>query len=315
MADEQRQDRTTQRRRFLRQVSATAAVAGLAMGQTSKAQEKPVAASLPSIQLGPHRISRLIAGWNPVGGHSHATLDLSRSMREFFTLDRTVEFLQQCEREGITAWQFDHTDHGVAVIRKLREKGTQMNFICLHAERPIDAPIETVIKNTGAVAIVHQGSATDALFRARKSQKVHDFVKKVHDRGLLAGVSSHSPDHVKQVADEGWENDLFMTSFYNVARPREEQEELLNKVTVGEPFLESDPIEMASIIKQVKQPCLAFKILAAGRSCWSPHATEKAFRFAFANIKPIDGVIVGLFPRYSDQVHEDAEYTRKHGVV
>ena len=38
-----------------------------------------------------------------------------------------------------------------------------------------------------------------------------------------------------------------------------------------------------------------------------------AFRFAFENIKPTDGVIVGMFPKYFDEVGANTEYTRALG--
>jgi hypothetical protein len=174
-------------------------------------------------------------------------------------------------------------------------------------------PIKKVVDDAGPIAMVHHGGVTDGLFRAGKHQQVRDFVKKVHDHGMLAGVSSHCPDHIKRVADEGWENDLFMTCFYHLSRPAEEQKKLLGRVTVGEPFFDTDPIEMTNVVRQVKQPCLGFKILAAGRVCNSKPSIHRAFKFAFQNIKPIDGVIVGMFPRYSDEVSEDAECARVFG--
>jgi len=316
MAQEDCKYRTTGRREFLK-VSATAAASGLALAGTSRAGAPQQAAStpLPTIKLGDHEITRLVAGWNPIGGHSHTTLNMARFMREYFTVERTVEFLQKCESEGITAWQFDHTEKGIAAVQKMKEQGSKMKFICLHAERITDAPIKEVVANTGPIAMVHHGGVTDAKFRAGKSGEVHDFVKKVHDHGMLAGVSAHNPDNIKRIADEGWENDLFMTCFYYVSRTREMQEELTGKVTVGEPFFESDPAEMTAVVRQVDQPCLGFKILAAGRSCWSKHSVQKAFQFAFENIKPTDGVIVGMFPVYYDEVRDNAEHTRKFGAA
>ena len=155
---------------------------------------------------------------------------------------------------------------------------------------------------------------TDSRFLAGKAQQVRDFVKKVHDHGVLAGVSSHCPDNIKRMADEGWENDLFMTCLYYVSRPKEEQEKLLGKVVVGEPFFESDPVDMTNVIRQVRKPCLAFKILAAGRKCTDQKSVQNAFRFAFERIKPTDAVIVGMYPRFADEVHLNAEYARKYAV-
>ncbi|NQT12319.1 MAG: hypothetical protein HQ582_06210 [Planctomycetes bacterium] len=322
MARETCENLLRDRREFLRTVSATAAASGLALSATARAAEESPAkekpaddAAMPTIQLGEHRISRLVAGWNPIGGHSHTTWNMAQFMKNWFTVDRTVEFLQSCGREGVNAWQFDHSEKGVAAIQKAKEQGSEMKLICLHAARVLDAPIQKVIDDTAPIAMVHHGGVTDAKFRAGNSQEVHDFVKEVHDHGLLAGVSAHNPDNIKKIADEGWENDLFMTCFYFVTRPRDEQAEKLGKVTVGEPFFESDPADMTAVARQVDQPCLGFKILAAGRSCWHPKSVEKCFRFAFENLKPIDGVIVGMFPVHRDEVAEDAAFARKHATV
>jgi hypothetical protein len=303
--------RSPGRREFLGHLSAAAAAA-VGLGAAS-AGPSPAAAPLPTIALGKHRVSRLVAGWNPIGGHSHTTLDMARAMREWFTAERTAQFLLDCEGNGITAWQCDHTDKAVEALRQARARGCGLKVICLHAERPFDAPLKTVIAEIAPFAVVHHGGVTDALFRAGRARQVRDFVKKVKDCGLLAGVSSHCPDNVKRVADAGWENDFFMTCFYYVTRPAEEQRRLLGKVVVGEPFFESDPDDMTAVMRQVGKPCLGFKILAAGRSCWSASEVEEAFRHAFARIKPSDGLIVGLFPRYSDQVAEGAALARKFG--
>jgi hypothetical protein len=238
---------------------------------------------------------------------------MSRHMLEYFTLERTVSFLEQCTRAGINTWQFDHMEKPVAALRAVRERGNRMNFICLHAERARDASLEKVIADMSPIAIVHHGGVTDSLFLAGKAQQVRDFVKKVHDHGVLAGISSHSPDNVRRMADEGWENDLFMTCFYYVSRPREEQQKLLGKVVVDEPFFESDPSDMTRVIRQVGKPCLAFKILAAGRKCANQKSVQNAFRFAFENIKPVDAVIVGMYPRFEDEVNLNVEYARKFG--
>lgn len=268
---------------------------------------------MPEIQLGPHKVTRLIAGGNPIGGFGHSVPNMSRHMLEYFTLERTIDFLEKCVREGINTWQFDHMEKPISALRTVRERGARVNFICLHAERPKDAPLKTVIADMNPIAIVHHGGVTDSLFRAGKAQQVRDFVKKVRDQGVLAGVSSHCPDNVRRMADEGWENDLFMTCFYYVTRPREEQQKQLGKVVVDEPFFESDPTDMTEVIRQVGKPCLAFKILAAGRKCSNQDSVRNAFRFAFERIKRTDAVIVGMYPRFEDEVRFNAEYARRYG--
>jgi hypothetical protein len=306
------------RRDFLKYCGGMAVLAG-ASGVSARAAEaagesSPRKELLPTIALGEHRVTRLIAGYNPIGGHSHTTLDMARAMREYFTVEQTAEFLLHCERQGINTWQYDHTEKVQQAIRLAREKGCGLQLICLHAERAYDASLEDVMQFR-PIAIVHHGGVTDGLFRAGQAQRVHDFVKKVHDCGVLAGVSSHSPANIQRIADEGWENDFFMACCYYLTRPREEMLQQLGKVPVGEPFFESDPDEMTQVIRQVDKPCLAFKILAAGMLCWSADSVERAFQYAFSHIKPTDAVIVGMFPRYADEVSEDAELTRKYGSL
>ncbi len=307
------------RRGFFKQscgtmVALAAAGGAEVVAQAEGADARPAQKLLPTIQLGEHRVTRLVAGYNPIGGHSHTTLNMARHMREYFTAEQTAEFLLQCEREGINTWQYDNTDKVLEAIQIARGKGCKIQLISLHAERGHDAPLDEVMKYK-PIAIVHHGGVTDGLFRAGKSQQVHDFVKKVHDHGCLAGVSSHNPDNIKQIADEGWENDLFMTCFHYVTRPKDELQEKFGTLTVGEPFFESDCDDMTAVVRQVKQPCLGFKILAAGRRCWNQRSIGKAFQYAFANIKKTDAVIVGMFPRYADEVAEDAGYAREHGEI
>lgn len=312
-------EKSINRRHFLMRscrAMGTIVAAGIAQRRAvaEHTRSRPVEGLLPTIRLGDYRVTRLIAGYNPIGGHSHTTLNMARYMREYFTAEQTAEFLLHCERQGINTWQYDHTDKVLQALAIARGKGCSLQLICLHAERGHDAPLDEVMKHK-PIAVAHHGGVTDGLFRGGKPGKVHDFVKKVRDHGVLAGVSSHCPENIRRIADEGWENDFFMTCFYYVTRPREEMQKDLGKVPVGEPYFESDPDDMTRVVRQVEQPCLGFKILAAGRKCWSRPSVEQAFKYAFDNIKASDAVIVGMFPRYTDEVGDNARHTRKYGGV
>ena len=297
---------------------ALASASGLAASESASANQPAQGpATLPTIRLGEHQVSRLVAGWNPCSGNSYMGPFMDQHMNEYFTDERTVGFLQDCEKAGINTWQFSFREKGINAVRALRESGSKMKFICLHATTSKSAPsIKEVIAATGPFAIVHHGGVTDKMFRVGKSQEVHDFVKRAHDAGVLAGVSAHNPDCIKQVADEGWEVDLFMTCFYYLTRTPEDLKEIMSEtlLKIGHyPFFADDPKRMTDVVRQVKQPCLGFKILAAGRKCRRPQFVRQAFQFAFENIKPIDGVIVGMYPRFHDQVSENAQFTRELG--
>jgi hypothetical protein len=184
-----------------------------------------------------------------------------------------------------------------------------MQFICLDAGRD---GMKARIEATRPIAMAHHGGVTDKLLREGKAGEVHDYVKAAHDQGVLAGVSAHNPECVKRIADEGWEVDFFMTCFYFLTR---DHGPALPTLEIGYPFYADDPKQMTAVVRQVKQPCLGFKILAAGRKCSSQQAVQEAFRFAFQHIKPTDGVIVGMYPWFFDEIRANAQYTREMGRV
>jgi hypothetical protein len=84
---------------------------------------------------------------------------------------------------------------------------------------------------------------------------------------------------------------------------------------VGEIFLETDREEMSKVILQVRKPCLAFKVLAAGRLTQKPQDLEQAFRDVFGEIKKGDGIIVGMYPKHADEIAENARLTVKYAVA
>ncbi len=308
----------TVRRRFLSGLAAGAVGPGLVLGGSEREEDAITEPGppLPTIKLGNHRITRLVAGWNPIGGYSYLGRNLDRHMREYFTPEHIIDYLQRCEAAGINAHQFSRPDKMAEVLRGRREQGSAMKFICLHSGGADQMPVKEVVKLTQPIAVVHHGGVTDRLFREGKSGEVHDFVKRVHDAGALAGVSAHNPDCIQQVADEGWENDLFMTCFYYLTRTRAELEKMPPVVTVqvGYSFFASDPLRMTEVIRQTDRPCLGYKILAAGRLCGHRDSVRQAFEFAFRHIKPSDGVIVGMYPRFHDEIRENAEHARCFGT-
>ena len=123
------------------------------------------------------------------------------------------------------------------------------------------------------------------------------------------------PDVVDAVESKGWDVDFYMTCVYERHRSAEELRALLGHVPipVREVYLTEDPPRMFKAIRQTRRPCLAFKILAAGRLSDRPEWVERAFKETFESIKPTDGVIVGIYDRYSDQPAECAALVRKYG--
>jgi hypothetical protein len=314
MRDHNIRNQKTGRREFLSVFSAAAAM-GLISNNRLKGMVRsghlPEAGqqgpAIPEISLGPHRISRLICGCNPMQGLSYLGSHTDRHMKEYYTVERTVEILLKCEQAGITAHQSSsRTDY----LSPLRDRGSGLKIICLHSDI---AKIKEMLEISRPVAMVHHGGVTDRMFAAGNSAIVRDYVRAVKDNGILAGVSTHNPDVLKQISDEGWDVDFFMTCFYFLSsKPGGDVHDSI--LPVGSySFRREDPIRMTKVIRQVKQTCLAFKILGGGRLCSSQESVQAAFKFAFENIKPGDGVIVGMFPWSFDEVGANTKYARELG--
>ncbi|HOZ45342.1 MAG TPA: hypothetical protein PLO37_01465 [Candidatus Hydrogenedentes bacterium] len=306
--------RTLDRRGFLSRAGVCATGLMAVAGASPHTENVRSTSALPTVNLGEHAVTRLIVGGNPIGGYSHATWNLSRHMSDYFTVDRTVEFLGHCEAQGINTFQSDPNDKVRQVLDVVHTGDSKLNYICLYSEQS-SGPSWDEVMRCKPIAVVHHGGVTDSLFRAGKAGEVHDFVKKAHDHGVLAGVSAHNPEVIARIADEDWENDLFMTCMYRVTRTRDEMEQEFGFATVDEPFIVSDPDKMTAVVRQVDKPCLVFKILAAGRRGNSDGEVGQAFQYAFANIKRTDAVIVGMFPLYQDEVALNVAHTKKYGQI
>jgi hypothetical protein len=273
--------------------------------------------AFPSVPFGPHRISRLIAGSNPICGYSHVSGLMSRIMSDYFTPDRVVDFLKHCTSVGISTFQSSYDKKIDESLRRLRQGGNEIQWICLANHELIteQKALDDVIKAHHPIGVAHHGGVTDTRYREGKMNLVQEFLKRVRDTGLQVGLSTHNPQVVEYAEEKGWDIDFYMTCFYRVTRTQEQVQAELGEIPLGEVFLQGDPNRMCRMIRQTKRTCLGFKILAAGRHCENPDEVRQAFEFAFANVKPIDATIVGMFPLYEDQAKINSDYTRKYGAA
>jgi hypothetical protein len=297
------------RRDFLKTLGALSAAAVAA--QCAGAEPAPPAArpaKVPQIPFGRYSISRLICGANPFNAGSHLSVFVNHEMRAYFTPEQILKTLRRCEEAGINCWQSGLGN--VDLYRRYVDGGGKMHFLAIDAGKRDGVK---KLAEAGCIGIAHHGEVTDHKFKAGKLDEIHDFLKMVRDAGLQVGVSTHMPAVVDAIESKGWDLDYYMTCVYERHRSAEDLEKLLGQapIPVGEVYLPQDPPRMFKAIRATKRTCLAFKILAAGRLSERQQWVEDAFRQTFESIKPGDGVIVGIYDRYSDQPAEDADYTRR----
>ena len=303
----------TSRRRFLQQtvgVAATAAVVPeLATAHAAAANPQ----FLPTIKLGTHDVTRLIIGGNPIYGHSHFNRILSQYQVAWHTPERVVDLLRQAEGQGINTWQNSYAARTLSDLDRYRETGGKMHWLCLGKPDWDEKPhlIDDAAKRK-PIGIAPHGALAERLHRAGKLEVLTGLLKRIRDQGVLVGLSAHNPELIALAEEKSWDVDYYMCCLYYLTRPRDEFAKLLGgNVPLGEIYLPEDPPRMFKVIQGSRRPCLAYKILAAGRRIDSPAQVRQSFETAYQNIKATDAVIVGMYQQLSDQVGENAGLVRQ----
>jgi hypothetical protein len=275
-------------------------------GQQAQPAAPPTPAArlqVPKIRFGTAEISRLIVGCNPFYGFAHFNNTLATVMREYYTQERVCDVLHQCARFGINAYNYVDLGRASLDLDRFQADGGSMHLIVQGIGEP--APFHAARK---PLAMYHHGGRTDRAYQDGKIAIVREWCKQVRDLGCLVGVGSHKPEVLALVEEQGWDVDFYAGCVYNITRTEDEWRKALNGELLEMPseiYLQSDPPRMYKVMRQTSKPCFAYKIMAAGRI--SERAADEAFKTAFASVKPIDGVFVGMFPRVKDEVRENAE--------
>ncbi len=269
--------------------------------------------TLPTVDFFGKQVSRLICGGNPLGGFSHISDEVDREMIEYYTMPNIQKLLDDCWTQGINAFQSRGDCHQMRAFLEHRLAGGQMHWIAQTATENANLRrnIEE-IASYNSLAIYQHGSQVDnSWHRGDIDQITPDILKAIHDQGLPAGVAAHNPKVIEYIEEKGWEADFYMCCFYNLARGYKAAPKTDRDAYANDRFPAEDPARMASVMRNVDKPCIAFKILAASRNCKTPESLRQAFQFAFDHIKPTDLVDVGMFPKYSDQPAENAAIVRE----
>lgn len=271
----------TTRRAFLTGLGALPIAAAMAEQAAAKDSPKPAESKLPVIPFGKYSLSRLICGANPFNAGSHLSTFVNQAMREYYTPEQILKTLRRCQDVGINCWQSSGKD--TELYRRLVAEGRPMHYLSLGSE-PDDVK---ELAGAGAIGIAHHGETTDRLFKAGQLDTIHDYLKRVRDAGLMVGVSTHMPAVIDAIESKGWDVDFYMACVYERHRSAADLEKLLGQVPipVGEVYLSQDPPRMFKAMRQTRRPCLAFKILAAGRLSERKQWVEQAFRQTFESIK------------------------------
>jgi hypothetical protein len=153
----------------------------------------------------------------------------------------------------------------------------------------------------------HGSGVAGRCFREGRLDHLRDILKRIRDTGVLVGLSAHDPRIIETAEDQDWDVDYYMAALYNLAGARETFERRFGYAPLGEIYLREHRDRMCGVICRASKPCIAFKVLAAGRAVGSANQIREEFAFALKNIKPTDALLVGMYQKFNDQLSENAK--------
>jgi len=266
---------------------------------------------LPTIKLGKSDVTRLIMGGNIISGTSHVSAELDGEMEDYYTSENIKKAFKRCEECGINTVALRADKHIARIIREYRLEGGNLQWLAQTASEMLSfrGNINFAMRYN-PIAFYHHGSITDNLIQEKKFDVFKENLKVLRDTGLPVGVATHNPEYIKYFDENGFDIDFYMACVYNLTKIEHVSSAITGKANEGERFDEADIELMFDAISKTAKPCFAFKILGATRRCGTPKEVKDCFKQAFNRIKPTDGVMVGMFQKYRDQIAENCETVR-----
>ena len=250
---------------------------------------KDLKGPVPSAAIGGLGLSRMILGGNLIGGWAHARdlIYVSKLVKAYHHRDKVFETLLLAEKCSINAILTNPALSGV--INEYWRRGIgRIRFISDCAGRDLLTMVRKSIDN-GASACYVQGGVADELVLRRKFDVIARAMELTRAAGLPAGIGAHKLSTIQACAAEGLKPDFWMKTFHNLEYWSARTDDVYDNVWCVK------PAETVAFMKDVAQPWIAFKVLAAG-------AIDPEVGFRQALEAGADFLCVGM---YDFQIVED----------
>ena len=253
-------------------------------------------------------LSRLIMGGNLIGGWAHARdlIYVSKLVKTYHTDDKVLQTLALGEKCGINAIisnpqmgrifnKYRHEYKGK--IKFISDCGTNLDF---------QKGIELSLKADWD-AMYCQGEITDrwtnASYDDGKGRSVSDRMdlirqglEEIRSHGKPAGIGAHRIEAIKVCVEHGLKPDFWVKTCHNHNYWSAQQ-----TTEWKDNIFDYDPQETIRFMATLSEPCIAFKVLAAGAI-----KPEDGLKYAYTN--GADFVCMGM---YDFQIVEDANIALK----
>ncbi|MHC4365390.1 MAG: hypothetical protein ACYSTJ_07985 [Planctomycetota bacterium] len=279
--------------------------------KTKPARMRKDTKSVPMGKIGKVKISRLICGGNLINGYAHSRdlIYVSSLLKHYFTQEKIMETWRICEEHGINTAVLSNCDNdreGVKILNKYwNQHGGKIQWIaqCQPQLNDLTTNIQRAADN-GAVGAFILGNVGDLWVKNDRVDLLEKTIEFIKSKGLIAGIGGHSINvpiacETAQIEADFYCKTLHSSNYWSARRPGQFKN-VIDNYDVDN-YWSMTPKETIELMKEVKKPWIAYKVLAAG----AVHPQE-GFKFALEN--GADFINVGM---YDFQISEDARIARQ----
>jgi len=250
------------------------------------------------VTIGNLTFSKIICGANPFYGHSHFSKARNDEYLNRYSDEIMERTIQHCINLGINAVESSANDRIISILTRLQNKNPKpIRFVgSTRIDETSDIrshrqKLSFLIENQAEVCVIH----AQYVDRPRKNDSIKglgSLVEKIHDAGLLAGISTHRVGTVELCEKQNYGIDTYLFPL-----------NLSGFVYPGYRGTESVQ-ERIDIVRDTPKPFILIKTLGAGRI-----PPDEGFAFVAENAKSADLVSVGFGTE--DEISEAVEIVEK----
>ena len=238
---------------------------------------------MKKVAIGNLTFSKVICGTNPFYGRSHFSEARDAEYRCRFD-DRTIEqAIQQCLMRGVDTVESSANERIVSILSRLRADNPQSIHFAgttriddTSGMKSHQRKLSFLIENRAEVCLVHS-QYVDRDRRGDSIEGLKQLIDRIHEAGLLAGISTHRVGTVELCEKQCYGVDTYMFPL-----------NLTGFVYPGYDGKESVK-DRVDIVRGVAKPFILMKALGAGRI-----PPQEGLQFLVENSKPNDLISLGF---------------------
>ena len=246
--------------------------------------------------------SRIILGGNLLSGNAHARdlIYVNKLVKAYHTKQKIFATMLMAEKAGVNTLLTnpvlanvinEYWDRGIGKIQFISDCVGLNYSVKGFPPSPIQEFLDRIQMaiDKGAIACYIQGETADYYMQNGKADALDKAFGLIRKNDVMAGIGAHHIDTVKACVDAGFDPDFWMKTLHHHKYWSADHPKWRDNMYCF------DPDGTIEYMGQLKQPWMAFKVMAAG----AIHPKD-AFRYAFEN--GADFICAGM---YDFQIVED----------